>query len=172
MKDSPAEKAGLKTGDVIIEFDGQKVTDPSHLKNIVSATAPGHSSKVSIVRDGDRKTVIVKLEEIESETITMATGNIKKMSLGIEVRDITNSLAEKYKIDPESSGVLVTNIDKKSNAFEAGIRVGDIITRVGTKKVASSKDFVNLLEESKQQDSLLLLVKRGDRSSYFAFEID
>jgi len=172
VKDSPAEKAGLKTGDVIIEFDGQKVTDPSHLKNIVSATAPGHNSKVSIVRDGDRKTVVVKLEEIESETITMATGNIKKMSLGIEVRDITNLLAEKYKIDPESSGVLVTNIDKKSNAFEAGIRVGDIITRVGTKKVASSKDFVNLLEESKQQDSLLLLVKRGERSSYFAFEID
>ena len=172
VKDSPAEKAGLKTGDVIIEFDGQKVTDPSHLKNIVSATTPGHNSKVSIVRDGDRKTVVVKLEEIESETITMATGNIKKMSLGIEVRDITNLLAEKYKIDPESSGVLVTNIDKKSNAFEAGIRVGDIITRVGTKKVASSKDFVNLLEESKQQDSLLLLVKRGERSSYFAFEID
>jgi len=172
VKDSPAEKAGLKTGDVIIEFDGQKVTDPSHLKNIVSSTAPGHNSKVSIVRDGGKKTVIVKLEEIEGETTTLATSNSKKMSLGIEVRDITNLLAEKYKIDPESSGVLVTNIDKKSNAYEAGIRVGDIITRVGTKKVASSKDFVNFLEESKLQDSLLLLVKRGERSSYFAFEID
>lgn len=172
VKDSPAEKAGLKIGDVIIEFDGEKITDPSHLKNIVSSTSPGHSSKVSIVRDGDRKTVIVKLEEIESEKTTSATSNSKKMSLGIEVHDITNSLAEKYKIDPEISGVLVTNIDKKSHAYEAGIRVGDIITRVGTKKVTSSKDFVSLLDGSKLQDSLLLLVKRGDRSSYFAFEND
>ncbi len=172
VENSPAEKAGLKTGDVIVEFDGQKVTDPSHLKNIVSSTAPGNNSKVSIVRDGGKKTVIVKLEEIESEKTTLATSNSKKMSLGIEVRDITKSLADKYSVDTESNGVLVTNIDKNSNAYEAGIRVGDIITRVGTKKVTSAKDFINLIEDSKQQDSLLLLIKRGERSSYFAFEID
>jgi serine protease Do len=124
------------------------------------------------VRDGKWKTVNVKLEELEQENQTFAIGNNEKLSLGIEVRDISNSLAERYEIDPNSSGVVVTGIAKKSNAFEAGIRIGDIITRVGTKKVSSSKDFINLIEESKQQDSLLLLVKRGERSSYFAFEID
>jgi len=92
--------------------------------------------------------------------------------LGIEVRNISSSLAERYEIDPESTGVLVTDIDKKSNAYEAGIRTGDIITRVGTKRVTSSKIFRNLVEDLKEQDSLLLLVKRGERSSYFAFEID
>ena len=172
VDDSPAEKAGIKTGDVIIEFNGEKITDPSHLKNIVSSTAPGNNSKVVIVRDGEWKTINVKLEELEQENQTVATMNNEESTFGIEVRDISSSLAERYEIDPKSSGVLVTDIDKKSNAFEAGIRVGDIITRVGTKKVISSKDFIDLIEESKKQDSLLLLVKRGERSSYFAFEID
>jgi len=172
VDDSPAEKAGIKTGDVIIEFNGEKITDPSHLKNIVSSTAPGNNSKVVIVRDGEWKTINVKLEELEQENQTVATMNNDRSTFGIEVRDISSSLAERYEIDPKSSGVLVTNIDKKSNAFEAGIRVGDIITRVGTKKVISSKDFIDLIEELKKQDSLLLLVKRGERSSYFAFEID
>ena len=172
VDDSPAEKAGIKTGDVIIEFNGEKITDPSHLKNIVSSTAPGNNSKVVIVRDGEWKTINVKLEELEQENQTVATMNNEGSTFGIEVQDISSSLAERYEIDPKSSGVLVTDIDKKSNAFEAGIRVGDIITRVGTKKVISSKDFIDLIEESKKQDSLLLLVKRGERSSYFAFEID
>lgn len=172
VKDSPAEKAGFKSGDVIIEFDGKKVSDPSHLKNIVSSSAPGKNSKVIIVRDGDWKTINVKLEELEQDAQTFATTNNANMSLGIEVRNISSSLAERYEIDPESTGVLVTDIDKKSNAYEAGIRTGDIITRVGTKRVTSSKIFRNLVEDLKEQDSLLLLVKRGERSSYFAFEID
>ena len=172
VDDSPAEKAGIMTGDIIIEFNGEKITDPSHLKNIVSSTAPGNNSKVVIVRDGEWKTINVKLEELEQENQTVTTINNERSTFGIEVRDISNSLAERYEIDPKSSGVLVTNIDKQSNAFEAGIRVGDIITRVGTKKVTSSKDFIDLIEETKKQDSLLLLVKRGERSSYFAFEID
>jgi serine protease Do len=172
VEDSPAEKAGLKTGDVIIEFNGEKISDPSHLKNIVSSTAPGDNSKVVIVRDGDWKTVYVKLEELEQESTTIIANNSDRLSLGLEVQEITKLLAERYEINPDNSGVLVTDIDKKSKAFEAGIRVGDIITRVGTKKIASKKDYKNLIEESKQQDSLLLLVKRGERSSYFAFEMD
>ena len=172
VEDSPADKAGIKTGDVIIEFNGKNISDPSQLKNIVSATPPGHNSKVVIVRDGDRKIINVKLEEIEQEDQTFVTTNDDKSSLGIEVQDITNLLAERYEIDPNSMGVLVTGVDKTSNAYEAGIRVRDIITRVGTRKITTTKDFIDLIEESKEQDSLLLLVKRGERSSYFAFELD
>ena len=172
VNDSPADKAGLKTGDVIIEFDGEKVSDPSHLKNIVSSSAPGKNSKVVIVRDGNRKTINITLEELEQDSRTFATNNNTNMSLGIEVRNISSSLAKRYEIDPESTGVLVIDIDNKSNAYEAGVRVGDIITRVGTKKVTSKKVFEDLIEDLKGQDSLLLLVKRGERSSYFAFEID
>ncbi len=124
------------------------------------------------MRDGNWETILVKLEELEQESTTFAANDDNSTSLGIEVKNISNSLAERYSIDPESDGVLVTGINQKSNAFEAGIRVGDIITRVGTKKVTSSKKFTSLIKEMEDQDSLLLLVKRGDRSSYFAFEID
>ena len=172
VDDSPADKAGIKIGDVLIEFNGVKISDPSHLKNVVSSTAPGKRSKVVIVRDGNWKTINIILEELEQESQVFATNNNINMSLGIEVRDISNTLAERYEIDPESNGVLVTDIDKKSNAYEVGIRVGDIITRIGTKKIASSKNFKDLIEDLSDQDSLLLLVKRGERSSYFAFEID
>ncbi len=172
VPDSPADNAGMQIQDVIIEFDGEKITDPSHLKNVVSSTPPGKRSKLLIVRDGNRKTINITLEELEQESQTFATYNNTNMSLGIEVRNISSSLAERYGIDPESTGVLVTDIDKKSNAYEAGIRTGDIITRVGTKRVTSSKIFKDLVEDLKEQDSLLLLVKRGERSSYFAFEID
>lgn len=172
VPDSPADNAGMQIQDVIIEFDGKKITDPSHLKNVVSSTPPGKRSKLLIVRDGNRKTINITLEELEQDAQTFATAINTNMSLGIEVRNISSSLAERYEIDPESTGVLVTDIDKKSNAYEAGIRTGDIITRVGTKRVTSSKIFRNLVEDLKEQDSLLLLVKRGERSSYFAFEID
>lgn len=80
-------------------------------------------------------------------------------------------MALRYKIDAESKGILVTNIDEISYAYEAGIRVGDIITRIGTKKVNSSKNFKDLVEEL-SSDSVLLLIKRDERSSYFAFKID
>lgn len=172
VDDSPAEKAGLKVGDVIKEFNGEKITDTAHLKNVVSSTPPGDKSKVLVVRDGDWKTINVTLEEIEYESQTFASNSKSKMDLGIEVSNISTTLAERYNIDPDIVGVLITDIDRNSNAYEAGIRIGDIITRVGTKRVNSINEFRELVDEAKQQESLLLLVKRGDRSSYFAFEID
>lgn len=172
VEDSPAEKAGLKVGDVIKEFNGEKITDTAHLKNIVSSTTPGEKSKVLIVRDGDWKTINVTVEEIEHEAHTFASSSKSKMDLGIEVSNISNALAEKYNIEPDVEGVLVTNIDRNSNAYEAGIRIGDIVTRVGTKRVNSINEFRDLVNEAEQQESLLLLVKRGERSSYFAFEIN
>ena len=172
VEDSPAEKAGIKVGDVIKEFNGIKITDTAHLKNVVSSTAPGNKSKVLIVRDGDWKTINITLEEIEAESRTFASDDDNDMSLGLEVKNLSSTLAERFNLDADIDGVVVTNIDKNSNAYEVGIRVGDVITRVGTKKVLSTSDFKNLVKEAKEQDSLLLLVKRDDRSSYFAFEID
>jgi len=172
VEDSPAEKAGVKVGDVIKKFNGIEITDTAHLKNVVSSTAPGNKSKVVLVRDGDWKTITVTLEEIEEESRTLASSDDTNLSLGIEVRNITNSIAERFQLDSDIDGVVITDIDRGSNAYGAGIRLGDVITRVGTKRVESVDDFNDLVEDAKDQDSLLLLVKRGERSSYFAFEID
>ena len=170
--ESPAEKAGIEVGDIIKEFNGEKIIDSAHLKNVVSSTKPGEKSKVLLVRDGDWKTINVTLEEIERESTSFATNNDSDNNLGIEVSNISNTLADRYSVDPDSEGVIITDIDRNSNAYEAGIRIGDIITRVGTKKVSSTNVFRNLVKDAKEQESILLLVKRGERSSYFAFEIN
>jgi len=172
VKDSPAEKAGVKVGDVIKEFNGIEITDTAHLKNVVSSTSPGNKSKVVLVRDGDWKTINVTLEEIEAESRTLASDDESNMSIGLEVRNISTTIAERFNLDSDILGIVVTDINRKSNAYEAGIRIGDVITRVGTKRVGSVSEFNNLVDSAKEQDSLLLLVKRGERSSYFAFEID
>lgn len=172
VEDSPADKAGVEVGDVIKEFDGEKVLDSAHLKNLVSSTEPGKKSKVLIVREGEWKTVNVTLEEIEQESQSFATNDERNLDLGIEVSNISSSISERYKIDPDVVGVIITDIDRNSNAYESGIRVGDVITRVGTARVSSVGEFKELVKEAKQQESILLLVKRGERSSYFAFEIN
>ena len=173
VADSPADKAGLKIGDIIVQFDGKKISDTSHLKNVVSSTAPGNNSKVKVIREGNREMISVKLEELpKDDSQIFATGVTNTMDLGLEVNNITDTIAERYDIESNVQGIVVTDIDQKSHAFKSGIRIGDVITRVGTKKVKNSKDFRNLVADAKKQESLLLLIKRGERSSYFAFEID
>jgi len=172
VEDSPAEKAGLEVGDIIKEFNGVKIVDSAHLKNIVSSTAPEKKSKVLLVREGEWKTLSVKLEEIEQESSSFAGREETKKDLGIEVSNITKSLSERYNIETDTNGVLITDIDRDSNAYDAGIRIGDVVTRVGTQKVTSASEFKDLVKDAKKQESILLLVKRGERSSYFAFEIN
>lgn len=173
VEDSPAEKAGFKQGDVIVKVDGKNISDSSHLKNVVSSTPPGTRSKVDIIRDGKPKIIKVTLEELEQDSPTLAAErSTKELKLGLEVKSLTSSLAEKYRIDSELNGVIVTDIDRKSNAYEVGIRIGDVITRVGTKRVNTAKEFSGLVEAAKDNDSILLLVNRDGRSSYHAFEVD
>jgi len=170
---SPAEKAGLKVQDIIREFNGEKITDTAHLKNVVSGTKPGKRSKVKIIRDGKWKTITIKLEELsQDETPTLAASNKNKSKLGFEVRNITDSIINQFDLNSDVTGVVVSEIDRRSNAFEAGVRVGDVITRVGTKKINSKRDFLKLIEDTKIRDSVLLLIKRGERSNFVAFEVE
>jgi len=173
VADSPAEKAGLKVQDVIREFNGEKITDTAHLKNVVSGTKPGKRSKVKIIRDGKSKTITIKLEELsQDDTPTFAANNENKSNLGFVVKNITDSIKNRFDLESDATGVLVIEIDRKSNAYEAGVRVGDVITRVGTKKVEFKSEFIKLLENAKVRDSVLLLIKRNGRSSFVAFDVE
>jgi serine protease Do len=171
VEDSPAEKAGIEEGDVILNFNGINVEDPSHLKNIVSATEPGLRSKIQIVRDGKVRTLHVIVEEREDETPQLASGSGRANDLGLVVEDITRSNAERYDLGEISEGVVVIRSDRRGAAYRAGIRPGDVITRVGTKKVNSRRDFHNLIETAKVDDSILLLVRRAEGSRFFALDI-
>jgi len=171
VEESPAEKAGLEQGDVIVEFNDVLIYDSSHLKNIVSSTPPGTLSKVIIFRDGKKKSVNVTLEEIKkSDDKTIASMPLNDRDFGLEVKDVNKTLAEKYGV-PMEQGVVVINVIPNSEAFDAGIQEGDLITRVGTEKIKSKREFKSQLKKAKKQGSVLLLVSRDDVSRFVALEV-
>ena len=171
VEKSPAEKAGLEQGDVIVEFNDVLIHDSAHLKNIVSSTPPGSLSKVIIFRDEKKKSVNVTLEEIKkSDDKTIASMPLNDRDFGLEVKDVNKTLAEKYGV-PMEQGVVVINVIPNSEAFDAGIQEGDLITRVGTKKIKSKREFKSQLKKAKKQGSVLLLVSRDDVSRFVALEV-
>ena len=171
VEESPAEKAGLEQGDVIVEFNDVLIHDSAHLKNIVSSTPPGTLSKVIIFRDEKKKSVNVTLEEIKkSDDKTIASMSLNDRDLGLEVKDVNKTLVEKYGV-PMEQGVVVINVIPNSEAFDAGIQEGDLITRVGTEKIKSKREFKSQLKKAKKQGSVLLLVSRDDVSRFVALEV-
>ena len=171
VEESPAEKAGLEQGDVIVEFNDVLIHDSAHLKNIVSSTPPGTLSKVIIFRDEKKKSVNVTLEEIKkSDDKTIASMPLNDRDFGLEVKDVNKTLAEKYGV-PMEQGVVVINVISNSEAFDAGIQEGDLITRVGTEKIKSKREFKSQLKKAKKQGSVLLLVSRDDVSRFVALEV-
>ncbi|MCS5647128.1 MAG: PDZ domain-containing protein, partial [Candidatus Marinimicrobia bacterium] len=167
VEGSPAEKGGIQEGDVIVAFNDEPIADPANLKNVVSLSSPNSSNRVKVIRDGSPKTVKVVLEELPDNPQQYATSErVKSNEFGLQLKKITDSLKEKY--DLKENGVLVvTRIDPNGEAYEKGIREGDIIKRVGTEKVTSVKDFQRLAEQSRDRGAVLVLVKKPNGASRF-----
>ncbi len=165
---SPAEESGIQEGDVIIEFDGETIANPANLKNVVSLTAPNNSSKVKVIRNGSEKVLNVILEELPEDPRSYSANTTKNRfnDYGFELREITNNLKEKYNL-PDKDALVVVNIDVNGEAYIKGIREGDIVKRVGTKKVSSLKEFKKYIKKSKSKGSILLLVKKPSGESRF-----
>ncbi len=166
-KDSPADKAGVIAGDIILRFDGKKVEKASDLPRIVGDTKPG--SKVSMVlwRKGGEKAVTITVGEFETETAKATPPAAEKPKpietdkLGLTVTDPTAE--EKSSLGLES-GVIVRN--STGLAANAGVVPGDVILRVGRTDVISAKQFAELVKSIPKGQSAPLLVKRGENSFF------
>jgi len=171
VEESPAQKAGILKGDVIIRFNEKDIRNPSHLKNVVSSTKPGTKSRVTVVREGQEKIIRVTLEELNTDSQIFASGSSKSYnSVGFSVQNSSSSLADQYGFG-EEEGVVITKVDPKSEAAELGIREGDLIQRVGSENINSKKEFNKLVEESKDDGVVLLLIKREDISRFYALDL-
>ena len=168
VKDSPAEDAGMQEGDVIVEFNGKPIANTANLKNVVSLTAPESTNRVKVIRNGSPKTVKVTLQELPENPQQYAIRQRNESNeFGLELKKITDSLKEKYQIEEEEA-LVVTRIDPNGEAYEKGIREGDIIKRIGTERVKSIKDYNRLLEKAKAKGTVLVLVKKpGGLSRYY-----
>jgi len=163
---SPAEKAGIEQGDVILQFDGKDVSDSKELPRIVASTPVGKSVMVKIARDGKVTDRQVKLGEMEEKAEVAKTPSTHKR-LGIAVQNLTPEIAKELGLKKET-GVVVTQVEPGSPASDAGIQTGDVIREVNRKPVKDVEDFVQKIEKVKDQDSVLLFVQRGQNSLFAA----
>ena len=168
VEDSPAENAGIQEGDVIIEFNGKSISDPSNLKNVVSLTAPESSNKVKIIRNGSPKIINVVLKELPDSPTKLSVKNIENKDIfGLKLKKVSRTLKEKYNIEDSGEFLVVVGIDQNGEGYDKGIREGDMIKNVGTKRVKSVNEFKRLVEKSKKKGTVLILVKKPNGGSRF-----
>ena len=173
VKDSPAEAAGIQEGDVIIEFNGKSIANTANLKNVVSLSTPESTNRVKVIRDGAPKTVKVTLQELpENPNQFVSRERTTTNDFGLQLKRINKTLRKQYEIDSDQNGLVVTRIDRNGEAFQKGIREGDLVKRVGTEKVESINEFNRLVEKSKSKGTVLLLVKKPSGGSrYFTLNL-
>jgi serine protease Do len=162
---SPAEKAGIEQGDVILEFDGKEVADSKDLPRIVASTPVGKGVTVKLSRNGKLVDHQVKVGELEEKTEVAKTPTHR--SLGITVQNLTPEIAKGLGLKKET-GVVVTQVEPGSPASDAGIQTGDVIGEVNRKPVKNAEDFIQKVEKAKDQDNVLLLIQRGQNTLFAA----
>jgi serine protease Do len=167
---SPAEKAGVKSGDVILEFNGKKVTDSRHLKLEVARTQPGEAVPVKILRDGENKTLEIKVKELPG-TEHLAkndsahpddTGTLN----GVAVADLDNNARQQFEVPNTVKGAVVTEVDPNSASAEAGLRPGDVIQEINRKSVKNAEEAVQMTEKTNHDKRTLLRVWRDGGSRF------
>jgi serine protease Do len=163
---SPAEKAGIQQGDVIMEFDGKAVADSQELPRMVASTPVGKSVNVKLWRNGKALDQQVKISEMEENVEVSKTASHNK-TLGIAVQNLTPEMARRLRLKSET-GVVVTRVESGSPAADAGIQTGDIIREVNRTPVKNVEDLVQKLEQAKDQNNILLLVQRGQNNMFAA----
>jgi serine protease Do len=184
LENSPAEAAKMKTGDVILSFNGRNVDESRKLPRIVAETEVGKTVDVVLWREGRRKTVKVTLGELEKfdqATLTTSTPDTEEKpveraidELGLGLSTITRTMAEKYSLDTELKGVLITNVDGDSGAAEKGLRAGDVIVEVNQEKVLTPDAVAARIKDAAKNGrrSVLLLINREGDLRFVALRID
>lgn len=180
QSDSPAADAGLKEGDVIVEFMGKKVSDSQHLRIMVGQTPPKTKATLKILRDGRDKTVTVTLaalpEELGGNAGNVDQSNASKSDAldGVEVGDLDAQSRRQYDIPARMRGALVTKVDSDSAAAQAGLREGDVILEINRQPVSGADDAVKLSEKAAGNQVLLRVWGSADGSGgarYLTVEI-
>ncbi len=169
MKGSPAEKAGIKQGDVILQYNGKDVEDTGHLRNMVSQTPIGTTVKVKILRQKKELDVEVTIAELTKKMAEASSGeegsaeaNEEESSAltGLVVHELTPELASRFGYEENEKGVVVMKVDASSRIYEAGVRPGDIILQINQKNVPTLEEYKKAASRIKAKERILLLIRR------------
>ena len=167
----PGEKGGIKRGDVIIEFNGKKITNSNELRNEVARMDPNQTANIVVIRDGKRKDLRVKVGERPTETSLNDREKPKQapdklqQDFGLAVEDLSAGDAQQLGYG-NARGALVVGVRGGSPADDAGFEKGDLIMEIDKKPVASARDVDRALSNVKGSTSVAVLVRRGDNTFY------
>ncbi len=164
-ENGPAEKAGLKRGDVILEYDGKKTDEPSLFRNMVANTAPGEKHSLKILRDKDLLTLEVTIGELPPDIQQAENGTYVNALRGVGVQDITPDIAKRLGLPPRVKGVIVNDVGEDSPAYGV-LTQGDVIQEIDKKKIANVKDYQQIVSMIGRDNNILLLVYRRGSSLF------
>ena len=179
----PAQDAGMLAGDVILTFDGQDVEDTRGLVRRVGNSEVGKSVRVVVFRDGKTQTLKVVLgrrEAAEATAVPAAQPGSEDMApqekdvLGLTLSALDDELRNQLGLDGDAQGLVVKDIDTLSEAYEKGLRAGDVITEAGQQSLRTIADFETRIEEAQEagRKSLLLLVRRAGEPRFVALGLN
>ena len=160
----PADKAGVKTGDIIIAIDGQTVQDTHELLRIVAALPVGKKVDLKVLREGTEKTLSLDVAERKDARERAKAGNTSEQ-LGMVVQEITPDIARHFGLS-QKGGVIVTDVKQGSPADEGGLKAQDIILQVNRVKITSLKAFAEEISRIGKNETLMLLIKRDDNTLF------
>lgn len=166
---SPAEKAGIKRGDVIVTFDGKDIKDTNELPYAVASTPVGKSANVEVIRKGQKKSLQVKVGEMKEQREAQDSSQ-PRPTLGMTVEEITPELAKTLGL-AESSGLVIVQVAENSPASEAGLMQGDVLLEIDQEPVRDSQSFQKKTEGYRKGDTVLLLIKRQNATLYATLKI-
>ncbi len=167
--DSPAGKAGLKDGDVVVAIDGKPVEDTASLRNIIAMTAPGTELVLKVIREGKTYSIPVTIGEQPADFSSMGKGigrvQTPLSKFGLSLQDLTPELADQFGYK-KGQGVLIASVEPDSPAAEVGLQPGQLIEEVNKMRVHKLSDIRRAIKKSRLKKQVLLRVRAGEFSRY------
>ncbi len=172
IADSPAKKAGLRRGDIIVGFNGEKVHESSELPRLVATMPPGTTATVDILREGKSISVPVILGTLQEDDTQVAAApkpSEVEVSLGLRVEPITPDIATSLKLE-DTDGVVVSGVEANGPAAEAGLRRGDVVREINRLPIGDIDDYETVTSNLRTDTTVLLLVERRGSNLYVALK--
>jgi serine protease Do len=170
----PAEQAGVRRGDIIVEFNGKPIDDMPSLPKSVASYAPGTTTQLKVLRNGEPKTLNIKLGELPEEVAQSSrklTGKAVEEGLGLIVQEITPQVQGMFETNI-SKGVIITNVVPGSIASDAGLEPGDVILEINKNKISNLDNYKKSMDSITEGQNVLFLIQRGANTIYVALKFE